>query len=176
MRYAVIENGRVDNVVEANSPDVFPKLQLAADPDARAIIGGSWTEDGGFAPPPEPDPEPVDPADIDRERDRRIDAGFDFMGIDFQSRQTDRENIAGAAQLAFMAIVEGKQLGDLRWHGGDTDFVWISSDNSLIPMDAHTMVAFGKAAAEQKQRLIFAARALKDGEIPEDFTDDDYWQ
>ena len=176
MRYAVIENGRVDNVVEADSPDVFPKLHLAADPDARAIIGGTWTEDGGFAPPPEPPPESIDSTDVDRERDRRIDAGFEFGGSRFQSRQTDRENISGAAQLAFMAIVEGKQSGDLRWHGGDSDFVWIAEDNSLVSMDAHTVVALGRAAAEHKQRMIFAARALKDGEIPDDFIEDEYWQ
>lgn len=115
-------------------------------------------------------------ADIDRERDRRIDAGVEFQGVMFQSRATDRENIAGAAQLAFMAVVAGAQPGDLRWANPEADFSWIALDNSLVPMDAQTVVAFGKAAAERKQALIFAARQLKDmAEIPADYTDDKWW-
>lgn len=115
-------------------------------------------------------------AAIDTERDRRIDAGIEFQGMMFQSRATDRENIAGAAQLGFMAVVAGAQPGDLRWSSADADFAWIASDNSLVPMDAQTVVAFGKAAAERKQALIFAARQLKDMEsIPADYTDDKWW-
>jgi len=115
-------------------------------------------------------------ADIDAERDLRIDAGVEFGGVTFQSRATDRENIAGAAQLGFMAMVAGAQPGDLRWSSPDQDFAWIATDNSLVPMDAQTVVAFGKAAAERKQTLIFAARQLKDMQsIPADFTDDKWW-
>lgn len=114
--------------------------------------------------------------DVDAERDRRIDAGVEFQGVVFQSRATDRENIAGAAQLGFMAVVGGAVAGDLRWSNPGEDFVWIASDNSLVPMDAQTVVAFGKAAAERKQALIFAARQLKDMEpTPADYTDDKWW-
>lgn len=115
-------------------------------------------------------------AEIDDERDRRIDAGIEFQGVMFQSRATDRENIAGAAQLGFMAVVAGAQSGDLRWSSPDADFTWIASDNTLVPMDAQTVVAFGKAAAERKQALIFAARQLKDMQpIPVDYADDKWW-
>lgn len=115
-------------------------------------------------------------AAIDTERDRRIDSGLQFQGVTFQSRATDRENIAGAAQLAFMAVVAGVQPGDLRWSNADADFAWIASDNSLVPMDAQTVVAFGKAAAERKQALIFAARQLKEmASIPANYTDDSWW-
>jgi hypothetical protein len=114
--------------------------------------------------------------DVDMERDRRIDAGVEFQSVMFQSRATDRENIAGAAQLGFMAVVGGAEASDLRWSNPDQDFAWIASDNSLVPMDAQTVVAFGKAATERKQALIFAARQLKDMEpIPADFTDDKWW-
>lgn len=69
-----------------------------------------------------------------------------------------------------------EEASKYRWHGGDTDFTWIAEDNSLVPMDAQTMFAFGQAAMAHKQALIFAARALKDmPEIPEDFRDDKYW-
>ncbi len=113
---------------------------------------------------------------IDIERDARIDAGIEFQGKRYQSRATDRENIAGAAQLGFMAVVAGKEPADLRWSDPDQDFTWIASDNSLVPMDAPTVVALGKAAAERKQALIFAARQLKDMEqIPADYADDKWW-
>ena len=113
---------------------------------------------------------------IDAERDRRIDGGFVFGGQHFQSRPGDRENIAGASTAALAAISGGSQEGDLRWHGGDTDFCWIAEDNSLVPMDAQTMFEFGSAAMAHKQAMIFAARALKDREtIPDDIAADIYW-
>jgi hypothetical protein len=113
---------------------------------------------------------------VDQERDRRVDAGFTFNGVLYQSRATDRENIAGAAQLGFMAVVAGAQPGDLRWASADSDFRWIAADNTTVAMDAQTVVGFGRACAGQKQAQIFAARALKDmTPIPADYTDDKYW-
>jgi hypothetical protein len=113
---------------------------------------------------------------VDLERDRRINGGFAFEGVQYQSRDTDRENIAGAAQLGFMAIVAGAQAGDLRWHGGSSDFQWIALDNSRVDMDAQTVVEFGKAAATYKQELVFAGSNLKEmTPIPADYTDDRWW-
>lgn len=113
---------------------------------------------------------------VNAERDRRIDGQFTFNGKAYQSRPEDRENMAGAATSALAAIMKGAEPGDLRWHGGESDFTWISADNTLVPMDAPTMFALGQAAMEHKQRHIFAARALKDGDtIPADFADDKYW-
>ncbi|MBB3949900.1 DUF4376 domain-containing protein [Aureimonas jatrophae] len=114
---------------------------------------------------------------VDAERDRRIDAGFLFGGTLFQARPADRENILGAASLAHMAVtLSGKKPGDLRWHDGDEDFRWIAADNSLVPMDAPTVIAFGQAAANHKSVHTFAARALKDADpIPTNFVDDGYW-
>ena len=113
---------------------------------------------------------------ITAERDRRIVGGFTFGGVRYQSRPEDRENMAGAATSALVAITEGAQPGDLLWHGGSEDFVWIAQNNTLVPMDAQTMLAFGQAAMAHKQAHIFAARALKDmPEAPSDITDDAYW-
>ena len=123
--------------------------------------------------PPKP---PVTPTDVDRERDRRIEAGFEFEGVLYQAREQDRENISGAATAALAAIVNGAKPGDYRWHGGDSDFVWIAADNTEHKMDAQTAFAFGQAAMQYKTRYIFAARALKDRDpIPDDFADDKYW-
>ena len=42
--------------------------------------------------------------------------------------------------------------------------------------DAHTVVAFGMAAAAIETGLIFAARALRNTDpIPADFAEDHYW-
>lgn len=113
---------------------------------------------------------------VDMERDRRVAGGFEFSGVRYQSRQGDRENIAGASVAALAAMMAGVQPGNLRWHGGASDFAWIAEDNSLTPMDAQTMFVFGQAAMAHKQRLIFAARALKDADpIPADYTDESYW-
>ena len=115
-------------------------------------------------------------ADIGKERDDRINAGFMFDGVLYQSRPEDRENLSGAATNALSAIMAGATVGDYLWHGGSTDFVWIAADNSLHPMDAQTMFALGQAAMAHKQAHIFAARAIKDMDpLPEDVSDDALW-
>lgn len=95
-------------------------------------------------------------------RDETIDAGVVFNGVMYQSRPNDRENIAGAAQLAFMALVGGVQPGDLRWADPDQDFGWIAMDNSIVLMDAPTVIAFARRAAGFKSACTFYARWLKD--------------
>ncbi|MDV6226273.1 DUF4376 domain-containing protein [Nitratireductor aquimarinus] len=113
---------------------------------------------------------------VDAERDRRINGGFIFEGVEYQSRPEDRENIAGAATAALGAIMAGAQPGDMRWHGGAEDFAWIAADNTMHTMDAQTVYAFGQAAMAHKQAHIFAARTLKDADpIPGDFLDDQWW-
>jgi hypothetical protein len=87
-----------------------------------------------------------------------------------------KTNISGAAQMAFMAIVSGAQPGNVRWSGGDVDFTWITQDNQIVTMDAHTVVAFGKTAAGHESAHILAARAIKNqSPIPADYADDAYW-
>lgn len=114
--------------------------------------------------------------DVNVERDRRISSGFIFNGTEFQSRPEDRENVAGATTWAALAIMGGAKPGDYLWHGGKEDFAWIATDNSLVKMDAQTVIEFGKALGAWKSAHIFAARALKDGkEIPADYRDDKYW-
>lgn len=164
MRHAVIESGVVANIIVAPAEFSPPGKTLV--PALNAQVGWLW--DGEAFTPPEP--EPVDLgalkadlcAQIDAERDRRTDAGFEFRSVRYQSRPSDRENIAGAAVAALGAMVAGAQPGDLRWHGAGSDFTWIAEDNSLIPMDAQTVYAFGQAAMAHKQGLIFEARAIKD--------------
>ncbi len=134
-----------------------------------------WEEQGNIIPPyvtPSPKQE-----EIDAERDTRIAAGFTFSGVFYQSRPEDRENIAGAALAALAAIGRGAQSGDYRWHGGETDFMWIAADNTMHQLDAQSTFAMGQAAMAHKQAHIFAARTLKDMDpIPADYaTNNAYW-
>lgn len=113
---------------------------------------------------------------IDAERDRRIHGGMIFAGKLFQTRVEDQKRIAGAGTLALAAMVQGVEPGDLRWHGGTSDFEWIAADNSVMAMDAQTVFGFGQRAATWERDHIFAARTLKSMEvIPADFVDDSYW-
>lgn len=120
-------------------------------------------------------------AAINQERDRRIDGGFVFGGVRYQSRPEDRENIAGAKSAALDAIALGAQEGDYSWQrllspDMPNTFVWIAEDNSLHPMCVKTVIQFAHAAMVHKRTMIFAARTLKDsGEIPQDCTKDEYW-
>lgn len=99
---------------------------------------------------------------VNNERDRRINQGFEFNGVRFQSRADDRENIKGAVMIA---MYDPSYSSD-----------WIAEDNGVVRMDAPTLFAFGRTAAEHKQHLIFKARQIKDmNPIPEDFTDDKWW-
>lgn len=124
----------------------------------------------------EPVPYVPTAADVDAERDRRTDDGFAFGGARYQSRPADRENLAGASTAALAAIVAGSEPGNLRWHGGDSDFGWIAEDNTVVTMDAQTVFALGQAAMAHKSALIFAARAIKNlSPIPADFADDGRW-
>lgn len=125
---------------------------------------------------PWPQPDPITTTQVDAERDRRIASGFMFNGKLIQSKMTDRENVSGAAQLAFMAIVGGALPGDLRWSDPDNDFAWIAADNTLFTLDAPGTVNMGKTAAAAKQNLIFKARELKNlNPIPIDYTDAKWW-
>lgn len=101
-------------------------------------------------------------AAVNARRDQRIAGGFTFMGHAFQSRASDRENIMGAAQAAFMAVASGAQEGDLRWADPDSDFGWITADNAVVPMDAQTVIGLFQFGVAFKSAQTFYARGLKD--------------
>jgi len=114
---------------------------------------------------------------VDAERDRRLQTiTFNGAVYDFCDSKESDKNIAGAATLALAAIVSGAQPGNLRWSNPDRDFAWIAHDNSLVTMDAQTMLAFGMHAADTKAGHIYAARVLKNmSPIPADFADNARW-
>lgn len=157
MFYAQINDaGRVIAVSQLSAVLTDPRLIPIEQLDVSLI--GALYRDGQFVRPEEA----LTSADIDAERDRRIDAGFGFDGVLYQSRPDDRENIAGAVLIA---------IADPAYTTG-----WIAADNSVVQMDAPTLLHFGRTAADHKQALIFAARQLKDMQpIPADYADDKWW-
>lgn len=124
----------------------------------------------------------VSALDVDIERDRRIEAGFVFEGVLYQSRPEDRENIAGAQKAATDAVALGAAAGDFGWQrlldpNAPPEFRWIAADNTTHAMDAQTVMRFGYAALGHKQAHILAARELKNmNPIPADFaTEPAHW-
>lgn len=126
--------------------------------------------------PPEPEPEPITSETINLERDRRIEHNFTFVGTAFQLDNLSQQRITAMGADARFAVLGGAVEGDYRWADPDNDFGWIATDNTVIPMDAQTMVAFSDAAKIWVIHHTYAARTLKDMDpIPEDYMDDKYW-
>jgi hypothetical protein len=114
--------------------------------------------------------------EVNAERDRRISTGFLFFGKSYAMDDASKARITGAATLAGFALAGGAQVGNYRWHGGTSDFVWIADDNTLTPMDAPTCFGFGQAAAAWETKCIFACRAIKEmSSVPANYTDNSYW-
>lgn len=172
----VIATGKIVGVYSGSNPEAqdtnegegFVQVERVPVPAPNGIGYAEKLVDGEFAPADPPPPpllaslKDAKSTAIMQMRDEKIDSGITFNSVRFQTRRDDRENIAGAAQLAFMALVAGAQAGNLRWHGGATDFGWIAEDNSVVTMDAPTVIGFAKATAAFKSACIFYARGLKD--------------
>ena len=140
--------------------------------EAIAISEAHWQEfqenqgkrrwDGSQPMPYTPAPPQATAEQVDAERERRIAEGFVFEGSLFQARAQDLRNINGAATAAGIAFMKGATPFDLRWADPNHDFVWIRADNELVPMDAQTVIAFGKTAMAWVSAMTLAGRTIKD--------------
>ncbi|ASN71526.1 hypothetical protein 9F2_20 [uncultured Caudovirales phage] len=178
---AAINNGVVTGiyVIDDNQSGAeFAEMMgwVIIDPTSEISIG--WLYDGSQFTPPPVVVYPVENYQVDDERDRRISEGFVFEESRYQTEsQSDRENILGALGTALAAItIDGAQPGDLRWADPKFDFFWIAADNSRVPMDAQTCLAFARAAVARKSLLVIAGNTIKQMDpIPQDYTDDKWW-
>ena len=115
-------------------------------------------------------------AEVNVERDRRTGAGFYYGSYKFDWDAATKSRVTGAASLAGFAIGAGAQLDDLRWHSGDTDFVWILQDNSVLSLDAQGMFEVAQVAMAHEAAHVFAGRAIKQSETtPVDLRDNALW-
>lgn len=97
---------------------------------------------------------------IDRERDRRIEAGIEFPpggGRIIQTRQADQDNIAQQMLRATTLIATGREA---EWGAGR---VWLDASNvdPLSLPTAQDMIDLGTAVGDWKERHIFRAHAHK---------------
>lgn len=115
--------------------------------------------------------------EVNRERDRRIAAGFDFAGKVIQFRPEDKDRITGLGALAGFAISQGAQPGDFNWHDPDDDPMgWIAADNSVLMLDAQTAFAMARTAARHEKQHVFAAMKIKNASPrPMDYDADHHW-
>ena len=81
------------------------------------------------------------------------------------------------ANLATQAIAKGKaQQNDHYWHGQSDPFLFGTSENALLALDAFEMAELGAAMADHLNGNFVAAIALKERDvIPLDYKDDKYW-
>jgi hypothetical protein len=175
-RYAVLDaNSNVVNITDAEEGFELEGFTLHPDPNGRARIGGTLLGNGQYKDPSNEGQTLDLLAMVDAERDRRIDFGFQFEGKWFQADDFSAANINGASTAASIAISQGAQPDDLRWSNPNADFAWIAEDNTLLFMDAQTMIAFGLKAVAARSVIIFKARELKNqivnGEEPDIYAD-----
>ena len=169
VNYAIVKDGKVTNIVVADADTATANGWIDA---TGGAIGDDW-DDGVFTKPARPAPTSTD---VNAERDRRLGTTFPFAGKSYDCDTASLARITGAATLAGFAMGAGAQSGNLRWHGGAADFMWIAADNTLTTMDAQTCFGFGNAAATNQSAHIFAGKAVKAMDpIPSDYTDDKYW-
>lgn len=120
--------------------------------------------------------------DVNVERDRRIAAGFVYNSKLFDFDISSKIRISGAYQKAVVAVTNGAQAGDLYWHltadekadpVTNQPFGWICHDNSVMALDAQSMIEMGNAAFSWENDHVRAAYAIKQMDpIPTDFATD----
>lgn len=115
---------------------------------------------------------------VDTERDRRLEVGFMFQGNVYQARPKDLTNFTALGADARFAMMAGAQAGNYRWADPSQDFGWITADNTIVPMDAPTMVELSTAAKLFVTSHTFTCRAIKDqilAGMELDITDNSLW-
>lgn len=170
MRYAIISGNSVVNVVDYDDLPTTPPPGMDEGFAAIAsdVAGPGWTYASGVFTDPTPRPS-LTAMDVNAERDRRL-RRFTFEGreYDYIDGKGSDQKIAKRGNIAAVAVITGE--------GWPEGFEWIAADNSKVPMDAKTFLNFSKAGADWEDRIMHAARRLKDmSPIPADFTDDSRW-
>jgi len=162
---------------ELNAIGLFRPAAADPIPEGKVSVGKSVQRVDGvvkfvltLADAPAPTAE-----EVTAERDRRIAAGFTFMGHLFQADPESLQNVNGAVSAALAAQLGGIAPDEANWFNGGA-FSWLAADNTSVQMTPGDVVAFGMAAAAHKNAHIHAARTLKNTDpIPADFADDRHW-
>lgn len=149
----------------------------------RVFDGTKWVYREQDASEDDPVPNNQEPSNdffVNAIRDQKLADGLKWHGVWYQTDKKAIANITGASVGATVALMTGAQPGNLRWADADSDFGWIATDNSITPMDAQTMIAFGQSAMAYVFKVTFAARTIKDRinngiSPPSIMYDDSFW-
>lgn len=87
--------------------------------------------------PPEPEAPAFEPAPKQPQRTVTV------FGSTFA--YPDLGKLAIALNLANAAMATGVRAGDLRWHGGQTDYSWPDINGQPVPMDVQKIIGFAQA-------------------------------
>jgi len=137
--------------------------------EGDAIVGQLWDGTNLTDPPVQ-----ITSDMIGSERDRRIALGFAFDGNTFQADDGSLRKINGAATGAIIAKSLGADGASTNWADGGTEFSWVATDNTIVPMSPDTVLMFGMAAMAHVDAHTKAARVLKDAPAA-DYADDAHW-
>lgn len=159
-----IETGNTLEPITYAAEPARPNGMVVTLNDAPTLLDGVWTW-GWTVSPMTPEQvaarKTVRKNDVTALRDQKVDAGFMFEGVLYQSRPQDRENVSGVHQRAKDWLDGGGDPTTLRWANPNVDFVFIAADNSMHPMTAPTAKALGVALYDFKSACIFHAYELK---------------
>jgi len=75
---------------------------------------------------------------VNHVREEKIVAGFTFMGIQFDSDERSRANIAGACTLALVLLGQGQDFPQ--------GFTWRAANNVDVPMNAQAIIGLAMTA------------------------------
>lgn len=158
-----------------NTPDLAPAFGVffvdVADPDGRPWTG-AFIEAAGVPAPVFGDVPPPTPADIAAERERRLQAGFDFDFAD--ARGTHRIGTTAEDMRGWDEVTKGA-AAFVALGGGATEFT-ILTDTGPVVVTALEWQAVLAEATAVRQPIYAASFALQAMEpIPADFADDRWW-
>ena len=151
MRYAIIEEGIVSNIVEAEADFAKEKGWV----EATDGVQMGWTHSGkAFARPVPPLPV-AKLASWDQakaKRDAMIDGGVAVPGIGtFDSDEASRVNIIGAVVMAQIALANSQPFS----------IKWTLADNSVVELDAAKMIAVGAVVFQHVAGVHMAAQSAR---------------
>lgn len=165
MRHAIIENGTVVNIAEADEAFATEQGWIATD---TAQIG--WTYDGETFTAPAP--APITPARVITERARRLALGFDYDFADTRGVHrigTTPDDMRGWDEVTTWASA-AMALGN----GSST--LTVVTDTGPVTVTALEWQSVLAAATAYRQLIWGASFVLQAMDpIPVDFADDQYW-
>ena len=165
MKYAVIENGVVTNIAEAD--EAFAAEQGWVQSDTAQI---GWTYDGETFTPPAP--KPITSAQVVAERSRRLALGFDYDFADARGVHrigTTPDDMRGWEEVSTWAS-SAIALGD------GSSSLTVVTDTGAVTVTALEWQRILAAATAFRQPIWGASFTLQAMDpIPQDYASDTHW-